>query len=616
MRYTWNGSYAFDIRVQKNVTLDLNGHTVKSVGGSDKQHYAILCVDGNGNLTITDSSAEKTGAIVNATTSRPAGKMSVVLYNEAGDITLNGGTFSNQARVAGNYPYVIDSITAGDTSLTINDGVKLVSDGYMTLRAMSQGGSGTQTVIINGGDFVGGIWAVLKNGSKDVLNFTINDGTFTAENAFIVENYVVPADGAAEDNVLIAGGNFYGLVDIGSNNAGDLLKNGFITNGVYTYDPTDHVMEGFKAVSDNDGTWRIFDDVFVVETISVVFKNRAATENDVTYDIVLKANDADIINRLNSVDLSFVLDNDDMAYEILATNDEVVINPVTEGRYEFHYDGKDDDVDTDKANEIKIGSVKFTGYGVFTFEVNADADETNAAHATKMVDNLVDTFVQNGSTKGFGDLLVNTDIDNDNKGTISDEIKVPTRALTVNVDFPNAVLKKAAAYQAMKVTVSGGDLAEAIVVNLGNEGFETAITTEFEKNEAKYAVELTDGYKVTFANVLTVNTTYNITVEGAGYRTSRYSVTMTKDKTVNFWNNVKDNDTVVEEGKYSEKKNFLAGDIVADNNINIYDLSAVVSYFATTNDTSAYSDYAKYDLNRDGKIDSKDVAYVLVSWGE
>ena len=131
MRYTWNGSYAFDIRVQKNVTLDLNGHTVKSVGGSDKQHYAILCVDGNGNLTITDSSAEKTGAIVNATTSRPAGKMSVVLYNEAGDITLNGGTFSNQARVDGNYPYVIDSITAGDTSLTINDGVKLVSDGYI-----------------------------------------------------------------------------------------------------------------------------------------------------------------------------------------------------------------------------------------------------------------------------------------------------------------------------------------------------------------------------------------------------------------------------------------------------------------------------------------------------
>ena len=63
-------------------------------------------------------------------------------------------------------------------------------------------------------------------------------------------------------------------------------------------------------------------------------------------------------------------------------------------------------------------------------------------------------------------------------------------------------------------------------------------------------------------------------------------------------------------------KNFLAGDIVKDNNINIYDLSAVVSYFNTATTTSAYDANAKYDLNRDGVIDSKDVAYVLVSWGE
>ena len=68
----------------------------------------------------------------------------------------------------------------------------------------------------------------------------------------------------------------------------------------------------------------------------------------------------------------------------------------------------------------------------------------------------------------------------------------------------------------------------------------------------------------------------------------------------------------------SKAKNvtFLAGEIVKDNNINIYDLSAVVSYFGTNNTVDASSQYAKYDLNRDGKIDSKDVAYVLVSWGK
>ena len=96
---------------------------------------------------------------------------------------------------------------------------------------------------------------------------------------------------------------------------------------------------------------------------------------------------------------------------------------------------------------------------------------------------------------------------------------------------------------------------------------------------------------------------------------------MTADKTLNFWNNVLDanNKQVIEVGARDEDKvtkNFLAGDIVKDNNINIYDLSAVVAYFGTEMATNEYNKYAKYDLNRDGVIDSKDVAYVLVSWGE
>mgnify|MGYP002538103148 CR=1 FL=1 len=61
--------------------------------------------------------------------------------------------------------------------------------------------------------------------------------------------------------------------------------------------------------------------------------------------------------------------------------------------------------------------------------------------------------------------------------------------------------------------------------------------------------------------------------------------------------------------------NFLAGDIVKDNSINIYDLSAVVAYFGTEMATSEYNKYAKYDLNRDGNIDITDVAYVLHNFG-
>ena len=179
------------------------------------------------------------------------------------------------------------------------------------------------------------------------------------------------------------------------------------------------------------------------------------------------------------------------------------------------------------------------------------------------------------------------------------DIKPATQKLTINVAFPNAVSENVAAYQAMKATVSGGDLSENIVFEFGED-----------------CVPQKDG-GYSFTQDLTQNVSYTVTLEGAGYRTVRYSVNMNGDKTLNFWNNVMDEATVIEKGndKSKAKVTYLAGDIVKDNDINIYDLSAVVSYFGTDNDVAKKSDYAKYDLNRDGKIDSKDVAMVLVSWG-
>ena len=154
----------------------------------------------------------------------------------------------------------------------------------------------------------------------------------------------------------------------------------------------------------------------------------------------------------------------------------------------------------------------------------------------------------------------------------------------------------------MTVTVSGGDLTDALTYELGSDNTDVAYN---------------GGYNFTVSGKLSENNTYTVKVEGAGYRTARYTVTMTGNKTLNFWNNVKDNKMQVEEGVGEAKATtFLAGDIVKDGTINIYDLSAVVSYFGTDNLVAEHHEYAKYDLNRDGKIDSKDVAYVLVSWGK
>ena len=267
------------------------------------------------------------------------------------------------------------------------------------------------------------------------------------------------------------------------------------------------------------------------------------------------------------------------------------------GRYEFNLDGRNSSGAT--GTEITIGTVTFDGYGKIDFEVKTAAtDDTNIVNTATAIDNIVDsyTIAGNGTTTGLLDLTNKlTDV----------EFTAPKKALTVNVQFNNIVSNQVKAYQDMKVTISGGDLSAPIIRELGSDNTDVAFAT--------------NTYTTTVADELTQNISYTVTVSGAGYRTARYTVTMTADKTLNFWNNVKNNAEVVEVGSDPAKaKNvtFLAGEIVKDNNINIYDLSAVVSYFGKNNSVNAESAYAKYDLNRDGKIDSKDVAYVLVSWGK
>lgn len=180
----------------------------------------------------------------------------------------------------------------------------------------------------------------------------------------------------------------------------------------------------------------------------------------------------------------------------------------------------------------------------------------------------------------------------------------PTHDLTVNVTFNNKITDQDWEYNDMKVVVSGGDLNADLVYDLGLNG------------EVELAGD--DTYTVLVPE-LTQGRTYNVAVVGEGYRTATYAVEMTEAKTLNFWNNVKDVAAEVEVGEATSEKNvtFLAGDIVKDNIINVYDLSAVVSYFGTVGlSASNNGEYVMYDLNRDGKIDSRDVAYVLVSWNK
>ena len=353
---------------------------------------------------------------------------------------------------------------------------------------------------------------------------------------------------------------------------------------------------------------------YISDTLYVQFQ-KADVDNGVDtdeytdlYNIVILGNEQ-FINRLNSADLTFKLDstaaNDRAAkpiYEIIAVDPiNVTTDAANANRYMFSFDGVTKPDQTALADTgIIIGQVKISGYGSYELYVDGSVNE-NIVNTAETADNIVENFYVGGKSEGDGDLVLGVDLDatDDLEETAKGEIVVPTRKLTINIDFPNAVIDNAYDYQDMLVVISGEDLADDIEYKLGTD------------------VKMKDGaYVVVCDKQLTLNTAYTVTVSGAGYRTARYTVTMTDNKVLNFWNNVKDNETAIEEGKKTAKVTYLAGDIVKDSNINIYDLSAVVSYFGETKLVGTNNAYAKYDLNRDGKIDSKDVAYVLVSWGK
>ena len=329
----------------------------------------------------------------------------------------------------------------------------------------------------------------------------------------------------------------------------------------------------------------------ITKNVKVEFEKVTDSE----YDIVLKATEANKkINGLLTADLTFSLTQGTTGlvnYEITpAANMSLLVNG---NRYTFSFDGTNAHSAT--GDEIVIGKVVFDGYCTGAKFNVVDTATTNLVNTTKAVDSIVESYIANGDGINTGIL--------DTTASINDiNLTQETANLTVNVSFPNAVVNQAAAYQDMKVTVSGNGANEVVKLGEGVDGVTFA----------------NDTYTVEFTDKLVKGNTYTVTVSGAGYRTARYTVSMTGAKTLNFWNNVKDEPTVIERGSTGTgvNTNFLAGDIVKDGQINIYDLSAVVSYFGTDNLVSEHPTYAKYDLNRDGVIDSKDVAYVLVSWGK
>lgn len=151
----------FEISNNKSITLDLNGFTLNGGTGTAK-----AAITNYGTLTITDSSAAKTGTI-KRDDKGVEGETSYYVIKNLGTMTIN------QANVVNNSGY-----------RKANPSGSMIGSSLIC-----NGGNDTKvsTLTINGGEFTQNNFIAIKNDSTAVLN--INGGIINSENESAVQNW-------------------------------------------------------------------------------------------------------------------------------------------------------------------------------------------------------------------------------------------------------------------------------------------------------------------------------------------------------------------------------------------------------------------------------------------
>ena len=266
---------SLNVAVNKTVTLDLNSYKITA----DMNGPHMIC--NAGNLTITDSSANKTGEIakIGAETNfgyviENHGTMTLdrckISSTSVKSSAIENGWYTARANTAGTSCTMtiqnteVVSVNADGGLYTVkNDdyGVMVINGGVFT---NSVAGAGAvlnwNDLTINGGTFTGASAVrTLKSGSSDfetgksqIKNGTFNGGIDTLD-AYKTGITIAVTGGTfstdvteylAEGKILQKNGDTYTAV-----------TNSGITSGTYTAKPT--VPDGYKVVENTDGTFTV-----------------------------------------------------------------------------------------------------------------------------------------------------------------------------------------------------------------------------------------------------------------------------------------------------------------------------------------------------------------------
>ena len=170
----------------KELTIDLNG---KTITGTDNTSKNFSIIDNRGNLTIKDSSAEKSGKItLTATIDSDWGRYSAVIANNpGGKLTIDGGTLEHLGGT--DMAYGIDNLTNGKgtyAETVINGGT--IKSTYRGIRQFLNGIEAQNILTINGGTVEGAnksVWMQDPSANANTGTLTIAEGAKLVGDAYL-----------------------------------------------------------------------------------------------------------------------------------------------------------------------------------------------------------------------------------------------------------------------------------------------------------------------------------------------------------------------------------------------------------------------------------------------
>jgi len=250
----------FVVNAGETVTLDLAGYTIS---GTDKNTSGNFYLINNtkGNLTITDSSKDKTGKItLTATNERNWTASSVVVANQQGTVTLKAGTIEHLGGTS--MAYGIDNLTNGaNTVATLNIEGGKVDSTYFAIRQFAN--NGTNNLNISGGE-VAYAWMQSPNANENVANISVTGGKVEGI-CLSGNNAVVTMNVAADTTGTVYGTAPAGMTIKGSPEEGFTLSERFEAKiGEQNYKTLAEAIE-----EANSATVTLLEDVELTETVTI-----------------------------------------------------------------------------------------------------------------------------------------------------------------------------------------------------------------------------------------------------------------------------------------------------------------------------------------------------------